>query len=86
MNTLATQANTLRTTLKGASQTELDQAAPALVALQNELGECLARTDPSQQDSVLEQLERLAVRFENDHPAAGTAIRETINALAKAGI
>jgi hypothetical protein len=36
--------------------------------------------------SVADRLEELAVRFENDHPAAGTALRQAIDALAKAGI
>ena len=38
------------------------------------------------ESSVGERLEALAVRFEADHPAAGTALRQAIDALAKAGI
>lgn len=33
-----------------------------------------------------EPLETLAVRFEADHPALGTALRQVVDALAKAGI
>ena len=36
--------------------------------------------------SVTHRLEELAVRFESDHPAAGTALRQAIDALAKVGI
>lgn len=37
-------------------------------------------------ESVGERLEELAVRFENEHPALGTALRQAIDVLAKAGI
>jgi hypothetical protein len=36
--------------------------------------------------SLFEQLDALAVRFEADHPALGNAIRQVVDALAKAGI
>ena len=36
--------------------------------------------------SLVEQLDALAVRFEADHPALGNAIRQVVDALAKAGI
>jgi FXSXX-COOH protein len=35
---------------------------------------------------LVEQLDALAVRFEADHPALGAAIRQVVDALAKAGI
>ena len=35
---------------------------------------------------VTERLEELAVRFEADHPAVGTALRQAIDSLSKAGI
>jgi len=37
-------------------------------------------------EAVTERLEALAVRFENEHPAAGNALRQAIDALAKAGV
>ena len=37
-------------------------------------------------NSLIEQLDALAVRFEADHPALGSAIRQVVDALAKAGI
>lgn len=36
--------------------------------------------------SMAERLEELAVRFEADHPAVGTALRQAVDALSKAGI
>jgi hypothetical protein len=36
--------------------------------------------------SVTERLEEIAVRFEADHPAVGTALRQAIDSLSKAGI
>ncbi len=36
--------------------------------------------------SVTERLEAIAVRFEADHPAVGTALRQAIDSLSKAGI
>jgi hypothetical protein len=36
--------------------------------------------------SLTDRLEAMAVRFEADHPAVGTALRQAIDALAKAGI
>jgi len=37
-------------------------------------------------ESVADRLEAIAVRFEADHPAVGTALRQAIDALSKAGI
>lgn len=36
--------------------------------------------------SVADRLEAMAVRFEADHPTVGKALRQAIDALAKAGI
>jgi ABC-type transporter Mla subunit MlaD len=46
----------------------------------------IARVVEHQDVPVTERLEAMAVRFEADHPAVGTALREAINALSKAGI
>jgi hypothetical protein len=43
-------------------------------------------TTAGEHDSLIEQLDALAVRFEADHPALGSAIRQVVDALAKAGI
>ncbi|HTE40877.1 MAG TPA: DUF4404 family protein [Steroidobacteraceae bacterium] len=55
---------------------------PLLTNLQTEVGRLLSESEPS----VTDRLEAMAIRFENDHPAAGTALRQAIDALAKAGI
>lgn len=36
--------------------------------------------------SLQEQLETVAVRFESDHPRLSAAVRQVVDALAKAGI
>ncbi len=43
-------------------------------------------TSAGEHNSLIEQLDALAVRFEADHPALGNAIRQVVDALAKAGI
>ena len=46
----------------------------------------VSRVLDAEPEGLTERLEELAVRFEADHPAAGTALRQAIDALAKAGI
>ena len=43
-------------------------------------------TTAGEQHSLIEQLDALAVQFEAEHPALGNAIRQVVDALAKAGI
>lgn len=43
-------------------------------------------TTAHEQHSLIEQLDGLAVQFEAEHPALGNAIRQVMDALAKAGI
>ncbi|MET0533111.1 MAG: DUF4404 family protein [Steroidobacter sp.] len=59
----------------------------SFVLLLNDLTRLLG-TSPLDDDDLplTERLEGLAVRFEADHPAVGRAVRELIDALAKAGI
>jgi hypothetical protein len=59
------------------------QTRDALVALQHEIETFLQAQGDS---SLAERLEKLAVQFEADHPAVGSALRQTIDALVKAGI
>ena len=40
----------------------------------------------SPEQSMTERLDEMAVRFEAEHPALGTAIRRVVDTLAKAGI
>lgn len=59
----------------------------ALMLLLNDLTRLLGAASLDNQDHPLtERLEQLAVNFEAEHPAVGTAVRQLIDALAKAGI
>ncbi len=63
------------------------ESRKTLVAL---LGDITRLLDKSKWESppdepVTERLEALAVNFEADHPALGTAIRQVVDALGKAG-
>ena len=46
----------------------------------------IARLTEHHDASVAERLEAMAVRFETEHPAVGTALRQAVDALGKAGI
>jgi phosphoenolpyruvate synthase/pyruvate phosphate dikinase len=59
----------------------------ALMLLLNDLTRLLGAASLDSEDHPLtERLEQLAVNFEAEHPAVGTAVRQLIDALAKAGI
>lgn len=60
-----------------------EETRAALLDLQSKIGRVVEHHDDA---SVTERLEELAVRFETDHPAAGTALRQAIDALSRAGI
>lgn len=58
-----------------------------LIVLLNDLTRLLGGSSFEDDDQPLTaRLEQLAVRFEAEHPAVGTAVRQLIDALAKAGI
>ena len=58
-----------------------------LIELLGDITRLLGRpATANEQHSLIEQLDALAVRFEADHPALGSAIRQVVDALAKAGI
>jgi hemoglobin-like flavoprotein len=46
----------------------------------------ISRIAEHHESPVTDRLEEMAVRFEADHPAVGTALRQAIDALSKAGI
>jgi hypothetical protein len=46
----------------------------------------IARIVEHHESPMTDRLEEMAVRFEADHPAVGTALRQAIDALSKAGI
>lgn len=59
----------------------------ALMLLLNDLTRLLGAASLDNEDHPLtDRLEQLAVNFEAEHPAVGTAVRQLIDALAKAGI
>jgi hypothetical protein len=71
----------------------LDRAAldaptrESLLLLLNDLTRLLGTPALEDEDRPLsERLDGLAVRFEAEHPAVGQAVRQLIDALAKAGI
>lgn len=58
-----------------------------LLLLLSDLTRLLGAPSLDEEDQPLTQrLEGLAVRFEAEHPAVGHAVRQLIDALAKAGI
>ena len=58
-----------------------------LLQLLGDLTRLLGSPSLDDEDQPLtERLETLAVRFEAEHPAVGHAVRQLIDALAKAGI
>ena len=58
-----------------------------LLMLLNDLTRLLGPPPSDAEDHPLTQrLEEIAVRFEAEHPSVGTAVRQLIDALAKAGI
>lgn len=59
----------------------------SLMQLLSDLTRLLGAASLDNEDHPLtERLEQLAVSFEAEHPAVGTAVRQLIDALAKAGI
>ena len=78
-STLVQQIRSLSTALQRAQSADSETRA-ALAELQAEL------TRIADHASMADRLEELAVRFEADHPAVGTALRQAVDALSKAGI
>lgn len=64
------------------------EARQALVVLLGDIQRLLDRSrwDEPPAEKVTERLEALAVGFEAEHPALGTAIRQVVDALGKAGL
>lgn len=60
----------------------------ALVVLLGDITRLLetSRGEQRSHDGVIPRLEELAVGFEAEHPALGTAIRQVVDALGKAGL
>jgi hypothetical protein len=82
MNALQSPIQALRDALSR-SQSIDEKTRDSLQALQHEIEAFLEAHDDR---SVQQRLEKLAVRFENDHPAVGQALRQAMDALSKAGM
>lgn len=85
-SSLRDRLNALHTELTETTVVD-SESRQALVAL---LGDITRLLEKSQWESppdepVADRLEALAVSFEADHPALGTAIRQVVDALGKAG-
>jgi Domain of unknown function (DUF4404) len=59
-----------------------------LITLLSDISRLLdpSRPNPDNDNSLTERLDVIAVQFEAEHPALGTAIRRVVDTLAKAGI
>jgi hypothetical protein len=64
------------------------QSRALLIALLSDITRLLDKESGGDTDdaSPRERLQALAVKFEAEHPALGTAIRRVVDTLAKAGI
>jgi hypothetical protein len=82
MNNLQSQIQALGTALGQAESADAKTLA-ALKSLQLQIEHFLNQHD---ERTLTERLENLAVRFENDHPTVGKALRQAIDALSKAGM
>ena len=78
----------LHAQLERLDRDEIDsRTRDALMLLLNDLTRLLGAASLDNDDHPLtERLEQLAVNFEAEHPNVGTAVRQLIDALAKAGI
>jgi hypothetical protein len=85
-NELPMQLDSLQTTL-ARTQTIDEATRQQLISLLPEITRLLGQTTTSADVHPLTApLETLAVRFEAEHPALGSALRQVIDALGKAGI
>lgn len=64
------------------------QSRDLLIALLGDITRLLGSsgTNADEDTSLTERLDELAVQFEAEHPALGTAIRQVVDTLGKAGI
>ena len=82
---LRTQLESLHASLVQAGSIDAESRA-LLIKLLPEITRLLGASGAAEVHPFTEPLEALAVRFEADHPALGNALRQVVDALAKAGI
>lgn len=81
------QITTLHERLARLDRGEIDaRTRELLLLLLGDLTRLLGASLEDEDQPLTERLEGLAVRFEAEHPAVGHAVRQLIDALAKAGI
>ena len=84
---LKDQLATLHAELARTPSVDDPELRQRLIELLGDITRLLGKpTTAGEHNSLIEQLDALAVRFEADHPALGSAIRKVVDALAKAGI
>jgi hypothetical protein len=72
----------------GRTQTVDHDSRQLLITLLSDITRVLQQSAQTveEQQSLTERLDELAVQFEAEHPALGTAIRQVVDTLGKAGI
>jgi hypothetical protein len=84
---LQRQIATLHTSLQRLDRDRIDERTRAsLLLLLGDLTRLLGHASMPEDQPITERLEGLAVQFEAEHPGVGVAVRQLIDALAKAGI
>lgn len=84
---LRKRVEALHTELAATSTVDME-ARQALGVLLGDIQRLLEKPqwDAPPEEKVTERLEALALGFEAEHPALGTAIRQVVDALGKAGL
>jgi hypothetical protein len=84
---LRRQIETLHAELTKVSSVE-PQSRALLIALLTDITRLLEQSNALavEQQSLTGRLDELAVQFEAEHPALGTALRQVVDTLGKAGI
>lgn len=65
-----------------------ERSRELLVTVLNDISRLIdpSQPDPTDERSLTERLDAVAVQFEAEHPTLGAAIRRVVDTLAKAGI
>lgn len=81
------QIATLHASLERLDADRIDaRTRDALMLLLGDLTRLLGGAATQEDQPITDRLDALAVQFEAEHPAVGVAVRQLIDALAKAGI
>ena len=84
---LRRQIATLHASLERLDPGRVDaETRASLMLLLGDVTRLLRGESADEDQPITDRLEALAVQFEADHPSVGVAVRQLIDALAKAGI